>query len=325
MNGMSQQPPRAGRWRGGAWGSSGARVALAACLLVLIAAGLRAAVPAPGLDGPFRQDGLRIGAVLEAVLACAAIALWVRHRQAPRDAVMAARLRLVLAYVVAAGLIAIPVLYLASKAGKTTLRPVKPSPAPYATGHGHAQAASHVPVVVAIVLLIVIGLVIAGLVYLIARFLWRHRGSWPGMRRAPDFPVPASGDDDEPGLRKAVESGYSALQSLDDARAAIIACYAAMEQSLAEAGAARAAADTPDELLARAAARGLVRGGAAARLTALFYEARFSSHPMAGSQRDDAEHALAELAASLGDLAAAGTATAPGGPSEAGAAGGDGP
>ena len=96
-----------------------------------------------------------------------------------------------------------------------------------------------------------------------------------------------------------MESGRSALRTVDDARAAIIACYAAMETSLAERGAAREAADTPDELLARATTSGVVRGGAAARLTALFYEARFSSHPLAASQRDEAERALYELARAL--------------------------
>jgi hypothetical protein len=74
-----------------------------------------------------------------------------------------------------------------------------------------------------------------------------------------------------------------------------------METSLAERGAARAVADTPDELLARATASGLVRGTAAARLTALFYEARFSSHPLDHRQRDAAERALDELAADLAE------------------------
>ena len=41
-------------------------------------------------------------------------------------------------------------------------------------------------------------------------------------------------------LREAVESGRSALRTVDDARAAIIACYVAMESSLAERGTARA-------------------------------------------------------------------------------------
>jgi hypothetical protein len=96
-----------------------------------------------------------------------------------------------------------------------------------------------------------------------------------------------------------VESGRTALRTLDDARAAIIACYVAMEASLAQRGTARGVADTPDELLARATGRGVVRGTAAVRLTALFYEARFSSHPLNPGQRDAAEQALDELAATL--------------------------
>ena len=72
-----------------------------------------------------------------------------------------------------------------------------------------------------------------------------------------------------------------------------------MERSLADRGAARGAADTPDELLARAEAAGVVRGAASRRLTALFYEARFSSHPLGGEQRDAARRALDELAAEL--------------------------
>jgi hypothetical protein len=58
-------------------------------------------------------------------------------------------------------------------------------------------------------------------------------------------------------------------------------------------------ADTPDELLARAVAAGLAQGPAATRLTRLFYEARFSTHPLAQGERDAAEQALTELAAGL--------------------------
>ena len=101
-------------------------------------------------------------------------------------------------------------------------------------------------------------------------------------------------------LREAVESGRLAFAELDDARAAIIACYVAMERSLADRGAARGAADTPDELLARVISAGIVRGAAARRLTALFYEARFSTHPLGRAERDAASAALDELAAELG-------------------------
>jgi hypothetical protein len=123
---------------------------------------------------------------------------------------------------------------------------------------------------------------------------WSRRFRRPGLSRADGLIAEDSED-----LREAVESGRSALRTIDDARAAIIACYMAMESRLAERGAARAVADTPDELLARATQSGVVRGTAAARLTALFYEARFSSHPLDRGQRDAAEHALDELAAAL--------------------------
>jgi hypothetical protein len=107
--------------------------------------------------------------------------------------------------------------------------------------------------------------------------------------------------EDSEDLREALESGRTVLRTVEDARAAIIACYVAMENSLAERGAARAVADTPDELLARATSSGIVRGQAAGRLTALFYKARFSSHPLDGSERDAAEQALDELAAALAE------------------------
>ena len=143
---------------------------------------------------------------------------------------------------------------------------------------------------------LLIALLLAG----IAISIWYARRLRPPIKpRADDFIA-----EDSENLRDAVESGRSALRTLDDARAAIIACYVAMENSLAERGAARAAADTPDELLARATETGITRGTAAARLTALFYEARFSSHPLDRSQRDAAAHALDELAAALAETGA---------------------
>jgi hypothetical protein len=77
-----------------------------------------------------------------------------------------------------------------------------------------------------------------------------------------------------------------------------------MEASLARAGTVCGAAETPDELLGRAATAGLAGGSAAATLTALFYEARFSTHPLPAGARAEARDALAELAAALADRAA---------------------
>jgi Domain of unknown function (DUF4129) len=283
------------------------RLVLAAGLLVLVAVALRGRLPAPALDGPFRRDGLAVAAVLEGVLACLLVALIVRHRRAPRAALVAARLRTMLTYLVGAGLVAIPAAYLLGRAQKVHLRP-RPttphptpsgSPRPLGLGHNNGSLSG------LIVVIILLALVAAAAIYVIARFIRSHRWTWAGWRGAGSVMLDASAaDDEEPGLLEAVSSGQSALRELDDARAAIIACYVAMEESLALAGTARDAADTPYALLVRAADRGLIRTSAAARLTELFYEARFSSHPMPPSRRDEARQALAELAASLAEAGA---------------------
>jgi hypothetical protein len=142
-----------------------------------------------------------------------------------------------------------------------------------------------------------LALVFLGAVVLRVWWVRQYRQYRPfRMTRAFDYLVPDSQD-----LLEVVESGRSALRAIDDARAAIIACYVAMEASLDEHGAARVIADTPDELLTRARAMGIVRGTAAARLTTLFYEARFSSHPLDRGHLDAAGQALAELAAELAE------------------------
>jgi hypothetical protein len=55
---------------------------------------------------------------------------------------------------------------------------------------------------------------------------------------------------------------------------------------------------------------GTVRGGAAGRLTTLFYEARFSTHPLGAGQREAASAALDELADELAAKPAAAEAQA---------------
>ena len=154
----------------------------------------------------------------------------------------------------------------------------------------------HIPLAALLYALLIVVL-LAG----VALSIWWARRLRPSIGAREDAFIAHDSED----LREAVESGRSALRTVDDARAAIIACYVAMENSLAERGAARAIADTPDELLARARQSGIVRGTAAARLTALFYEARFSSHPLDHRQRDAAEQALDELAAALAETESA--------------------
>uniref|UniRef100_UPI002FDC1E63 DUF4129 domain-containing protein n=1 Tax=Streptomyces sp. ISBFB 2968 TaxID=2903527 RepID=UPI002FDC1E63 len=125
-----------------------------------------------------------------------------------------------------------------------------------------------------------------------------------GMRvpQRPGPPGTVAQDDDARLLLSAVDSGRRALAGTDDdARAAVIACYAAMEDALAASGVPRHASDSPADLLTRAAGTGFAPGPAAPRLTALFREARYSSHPMDGSHRKAAADALEEIASLLRD------------------------
>jgi len=305
-----------------------ARAVLAALLILLTVAGIRAVGPAVGWDAPARTVLVSTGCAVEAVAAGLLVALhWRRpgsRRQrgsqgrgpgrAEPGAAVAFRLRRILDGVLIGCLVAIPAALLFAVLGRLhRTRPLAPAlrrtgrPRP-ARLPGRGTVAS---VDLAFLREILFAVVLAAIIVTAIWILRWHRSRFARAR------IPVGEPTDTPAdLARAVESGRLALRELDDARAAIIRCYLAMERSLDEAGATRQIAETPDELLARAVAGGIVHGAAAARLTALFYEARFSSHPMPTSQRDQAEQALADLAASLPGRAPATAAADPGGAGE---------
>ena len=127
---------------------------------------------------------------------------------------------------------------------------------------------------------------------LIIAALWVRR-----QRRAHDWPDDSRAEpDSKHSLQDALSAGTAALRDQADPRAAIIACYAAMEGSLAGAGAVPAASDTPDEVLARAASGGLIRSAAAGELTGLFRQARYGHRDMAEGERTAAQGALTPAA-----------------------------
>jgi hypothetical protein len=273
-------------------------------LIILGLAGLRGAVTEPRWNGPWQRDGLVIGVALELVLGVLLVITMRRRARAElaSGAVnsVAVKLRGVLIFLLSTGMAAVAVATIIGlHLHEFSLKPRRPSPpvSPAATGklrtpppQSRSSSTVHIPGAVLLYALLVVVLVAA----VVLSIWWSRRFRPPGQVSGDGFIVEDSQD-----LREAVESGRSALRTFDDARAAIIACYLAMETHLAERGTARAIADTPDELLARARATGLVRGTAAARLTALFYEARFSSHPLDRSHRDAAAQALDELAEAL--------------------------
>jgi hypothetical protein len=279
-------------------------------LVVLVIAGLRGVVTAPRWDGPLKGYGVAIGIALEVVF-CALLVV-VRSREAAarragksgpyaataeQDIEPPQALRFTLTSVLTACILGVAALLLTDLHlhffGKPAkLPPVKtakpPTPPPFK--HGGGGGTLHIPLGPILYALLIVAIVAAVVVS-----IW-----WSTRLRRPAAPLVIEDVSTEE-LREAVQEGRAALARIDDARAAIIACYVAMERSLADRGTARGAADTPDELLARAVAAGVVRGGAAGRLTELFYEARFSTHPVGAGQRDAASAALDELA---GELAA---------------------
>jgi hypothetical protein len=259
-------------------------------LIVLGLVGLRGAVTAPRWDGPLHRDGLAIGGALEVVLGVLLV-ITIRRQRAGRTAALvnlmvnappvnavAVKLRGVLVVLLGAGMAAVAVIVLVGlhlNLFAAHLNKIHPVPAVTRThsllpATPPSSSSFHISAGTLLYALLIVVL-IAGVVLSI----WWARRLRPLSGPRDDYIA-----EDPQDLREAVEAGRSALRTLDDARAAIIACYVAMETQLAERGAARAVADTPDELLARATRNGVVRGTAAARLTALFYEARFSSHPL---------------------------------------------
>jgi Domain of unknown function (DUF4129) len=293
------EPPR-GLWSAG-WP---VRVVPSALLLILALAGLRGSIAKPRWTGPMHTEAAGVGGALIVVLIILWVITWLRRgralaqAEADADADLAAKLRGVLLAVLSLGIatVAVVLIYAAhlnwfngkpTRSSQSVPPPSRPSPPHPARG---GSGILSIPLGD-----ILYGLLVLALMSAVVLSIWWSRRLRRPLGPADEF----EGTEDSEDLREAVESGRSAMRALDDARAAIIACYVAMERSLAERGAARGVAGTPDELLARATSGDIVRGTAPARLTVLFYEARFSSHPMDQTQRRAAEQALDELAAAL--------------------------
>lgn len=105
-------------------------------------------------------------------------------------------------------------------------------------------------------------------------------------------------------LERAAELGLAEVADTGaDPRAAIIACYLAMERGLREApDAAPRESDTPSEVLARAVRHGALHRESATALVGLFEEARFSGHEMTERQRDTAAALLRSVLADLREM-----------------------
>jgi Domain of unknown function (DUF4129) len=292
-----ERPTQPSTRAGLAWPVRYARTVLIGLLLIVVLAGVRAARSAAAGTGPWHRDVVPLAGGFELMLAALLVALWVIGRRGPNPGYPAGLLRAGLLRVILLGMVVVAIL---AGVSRLDLHPGhRATPAPLRgrlrlqtprSIRGATASSSEDPtyVLYALLALLLLAAIVACVLVILRRVAAGSAGD--------SFPLP---DDDDTSMRDAIESGRRALRSFDDAQAAIIACYVAMEASLARAGTAREAAETPDELLARAVGSGLLEGTAAGRLTALFYEARYSSHPLPPTARDEAVQAMDAISAEL--------------------------
>jgi Domain of unknown function (DUF4129) len=280
-----------------------ARLLLTGLLIAAVIFGIRA-VPALGWQrdwrGPWHDQGTAIVIGLEVVLGCLLTWLLLRGRRRPDASWLAIRLRAWLSVLIPAvmilGAVALLRYIRLPQDGRHPLPktpPGRPPPSFRVQGGQHQLVSPGTATVIEYtVLAIIIALIAVAAVVLLRR-----------LRRADRRERLVVAPDEAALVREAVVAGRTALAGVSDARMAIIACYLAMERSLGDAGTARRPAETADELLARATGDGLLRGEPPGRLTALFYEARFSRHEVPATARTAALEALDVILADLGGRA----------------------
>lgn len=169
-------------------------------------------------------------------------------------------------------------------------------PAPKATPAGVGAGGGHLPlgsVAAGILLVAVAGAVLA---------LVRRPGA-PGEDHADpddaDVAIAASSTvavrDSDQALGEAVRSARRALDAGADPRAAVIACWVALEGNLAAEGAPRRPAESPGELAARILGRSSCRRSELDGLHRLYVSARYGAGDVGSEDRDEARRLLASL------------------------------
>ena len=119
---------------------------------------------------------------------------------------------------------------------------------------------------------------------------------WLALDRPPGLPAVER----RRATRAALEVSLDALRREPDPRRAVIAAYAAMEQSLGTAGFGRVHSEAPLEYLRRVLDVSGLADDHLRTLTVLFQHARFSDHPVHESMRTQAIAALGRVRASIG-------------------------
>jgi hypothetical protein len=141
-------------------------------------------------------------------------------------------------------------------------------------------------------------LVIVGTVLLVLWYLLRT-----GLRARERKLSARTGPEPEKGREEviaAVDAGLSDLDDSDaDPRRAVIACWVRLEQAAAAAGTPRAPGDTPTDLVGRLLAGHQVSAIVLYPLAEVYRLARYATHTVDSTMRDQARAALGQLRAEL--------------------------
>jgi hypothetical protein len=130
---------------------------------------------------------------------------------------------------------------------------------------------------------------VAGLAAISAAYVIQRRRR--KRRHAVPLPTPSVTED----LVATMSDAIDDLEAEPDARRAVIAAYARMEGVFARHGLRRKPSETPMEYLRRILLGLTARADAVSDLTSLFEQAKFSSHEIDGSMKQDAIGALREI------------------------------
>jgi Domain of unknown function (DUF4129) len=140
---------------------------------------------------------------------------------------------------------------------------------------------------------------LAAFVIVIVALLWvllRDRLVQRRRALAVDPGRPPTVGETERHVRAAVDVGLADLDDADaDPRRAVIACWLRLEAAAAQAGTVREVGDTSTDLVARLLADHMVSADVLAGLAAVYREARFATHTVDETMRDQARSALRQL------------------------------
>ena len=166
-----------------------------------------------------------------------------------------------------------------------------PGPLPVPTQPGAEATVSYKPEFAWLSVIIVVGLAAAAVVAYVIAQRRSTRAARDEMALAEE-------------LAGALDDSLDDLRAETDPRRAVIAAYARLERVLAAHGAARRAASTPEEYLARVLHDLEIDARAVRRLTDLFSWAKFSQHAVDVGMKEEAIEALEHVRDELREAAA---------------------